>query len=34
MLLWYDCDTLGVALGGAVVAASLLFQLLVRDPTV
>jgi DHA1 family inner membrane transport protein len=33
MLLWYDYDMLGVALGGAGVAAALLFQLLARDPT-
>ncbi len=33
MILWYDYNMLGVALGGAGVAASLLFQLLVRDPT-
>jgi DHA1 family putative efflux transporter-like MFS transporter len=33
MLLWYDYSALGIALGGAGVAASLLFQLLVRDPT-
>ena len=34
MLLWYDYSALGIALGGTGVAASLLFQLLVRDPTV
>jgi len=34
MLLWYDYSAMGIALGGAGVAASLLFQLLVRDPTV
>jgi DHA1 family inner membrane transport protein len=33
MLLWYDYSALGIALGGAGVAASLLFQLLVREPT-
>ncbi|MBL7168010.1 MFS transporter [Candidatus Bathyarchaeota archaeon] len=33
MLLWYDYNVLGVVLGGAGVAASLLFQLLTRDPT-
>ena len=32
MLLWYDYGALGIALGGAGVAASLLFQLLVREP--
>ena len=32
MLLWYDYSALGIALGGAGVAASLLFQLLVREP--
>lgn len=34
MLLWYDYSALGIALGGTGIAASLLFQLLVRDPTV
>ena len=34
MLLWYDYSALGIALGGAGVAASLLFQFLSRDPTV
>jgi hypothetical protein len=34
MLLWYDYNMLGVALGGAGIVAALLFQLLVRDPTV
>jgi predicted MFS family arabinose efflux permease len=33
MLLWYDYSALGIALGGTGVAAALLFQLLVRDPT-
>jgi hypothetical protein len=33
MLLWYDYSALGIALGGAGVVASLLFQLLLRDPT-
>ena len=33
MLLWYDYNMLGVVLGGAGIAASLLFQLLARDPT-
>jgi len=33
MLLWYDYGALGITLGGAGVAASLLFQLLVREPT-
>ena len=33
MLLWYDYNMLGVTLGGAGIAASLLFQLLVREPT-
>jgi len=32
MLLWYDYNMLGIALGGAGIAASLLIQLLVRDP--
>jgi predicted MFS family arabinose efflux permease len=34
MLLWYDYSALGIALGGTGVAAALLIQLLVRDPTV
>jgi predicted MFS family arabinose efflux permease len=34
MLLWYDYNMLGIALGGAGIVASLLIQLLVRDPTV
>jgi predicted MFS family arabinose efflux permease len=33
MLHWYDYGALGVALGGAGVAASILFQLLAKDPT-
>ena len=33
MLLWYDYNVLGVVLGGAGIAASLLFQLLTREPT-
>ena len=33
MLLWYDYNVLGVVLGGAGIAGSLLFQLLTRDPT-
>ena len=34
MLLRYDYRALGIALGGAGLAASLVFQLLARDPTV
>jgi predicted MFS family arabinose efflux permease len=34
MLLWYDYNMLGIALGGAGVAAALLFQFLSKDPTV
>jgi len=33
MLLWYDYNMLGVTLGGAGIAASLLFQLWTREPT-
>ena len=33
MLLWYDYNVLGVVLGGAGMAASLLFHLLTREPT-
>jgi DHA1 family inner membrane transport protein len=33
MLLWYDYNMLGVTLGGAGIAASLLFQVLTREPT-
>jgi len=33
MLLWYGYNVLGVVLGGAGIAASLLFQFLTRDPT-
>ncbi len=33
MLLWYDYNMLGVTLGGAGIAASLLFQILTREPT-
>jgi hypothetical protein len=34
MLLWYDYNMLGVVLRGAGIAAALLFQLLMRNPTV
>ena len=33
MLLWYDYNALGVVLGVAGIAASLLFQVLSREPT-